>query len=378
MFEFEIKAESSQCHARRGSFTTCHSVIETPVFMPVGTQATVKAMNNQELLEMDARIILGNTYHLWMRPGPELIARAGGLHNFMNWPNSLLTDSGGFQVFSLAENRKIQEEGVHFRSHIDGSAHFLSPEKSIEIQTLLGSDIMMQLDECIPYPADYDYAKASTERTIRWLERCIAAWRKPDKQALFPIIQGGMYKDLRIEHCQIAERYNLPGIAIGGLSVGEENSLMYEILDALAEHLPRHKPRYLMGVGKPENLVEGVYRGIDMFDCVWPTRLGRNGTVITSRGNITVRNAVYAEDYRPLDPNCNCYACHNHSRAYIRHLIKADEILGLRLCSLHNLHFLMNLMKDIRAAIAADCYEEFRNDYYRKLEAEEALEKAGK
>lgn len=378
MFEFDLLKKSSDSAARLGVFHTCHGMIDTPIFMPVGTCASVKTMTSQEVASTGAQIILGNTYHLWMRPGPELIAKAGGLHRFMNWPGSILTDSGGFQVFSLAENRKIEEEGVHFRSHLDGSRHFLSPEKSIQIQQQLGSDIMMQLDECIPYPADYDYVKESTDRTQRWLERCIDVWGNDQRQALFGIIQGGTYPDLRIAATEQITSYQLPGVGIGGLSVGEENAVMYEILDHIEPHLPVDRPRYLMGVGTPEDLIEGVYRGIDMFDCVWPTRIGRNGTVISSRGRLTVRNATYREDFRPLDPECDCFACQNYSRAYIRHLIKANEILGLRLCSYHNVYYMMRLIDRIREAIRQDRYAEFRKEFYRDLEEAKILEKLGK
>lgn len=377
MFEFKIHAKSSDSAARLASLTTTHGEIQTPVFMPVGTNATVKTMTSDEVTGLGAKIILANTYHLWMRPGPDLIGKAGGLHKFMNWPGAIITDSGGFQVFSLSENRKIEEEGVHFRSHIDGSKHFLSPEKAIEIQTTFGSDVMMQLDECIPYPADYDYVKASSDRTIRWLERCIDTWKTPETQALFGIIQGGMYKDLRIAATEATKSYDLPGIAIGGLSVGEPNELMYEILDSIEPHLPVEKPRYLMGVGTPSDLVEGVYRGVDMFDCVWPTRLGRNGTVITSRGNVTVRNASYKEDFRPLDPQCDCHACQNYTRAYIRHLIKVNEILGLRLCSYHNVYYLMRLVDQMREAIKEDRYSQFRKEFYTNQELELGKEKNG-
>ncbi len=377
MFRFKLLAKSSDSAARRGQFTTPHGIIETPVFMPVGTQATVKTMTSQEVASAGAKIILANTYHLWMRPGPDLIEKAGGLHKFMAWDGAILTDSGGFQVFSLADNRKIEEDGVQFRSHIDGSKHFLSPEKAVQIQQKLGSDIMMQLDECVPYPADYDYVKNSTERTKRWLERCIDEWNYSETQALFGIIQGGMYKDLRIEATEQIRSFNLPGIAIGGLSVGEENALMYEILDTIEPYLPTDKPRYLMGVGTPEDLVEGIYRGIDMFDCVWPTRIGRNGTVISSRGNITVRNASYKEDFRPLDPACSCPCCKTYTRAYIRHLIKANEILGLRLCSYHNVYYLLNLVEQIRLAIEEDCYAEFRMNFYKELNRQKELEKNG-
>lgn len=376
MFEFELKHQCKQSGARLGVLHTPHGDIETPVFMPVGTQASVKTLSPEEVSSTGARIILANTYHLWMRPGPDIVAQAGGLHTFMNWPGAILTDSGGFQVFSLAERRKIEEEGVHFRSHIDGSRQFLSPEKAMDIQEKLGSDIMMQLDECAPYPADRAYIKDSYERTLRWLKRCKEAWHYPDKQALFGIVQGGMYADMRRESAKRTCEMELPGYGIGGLSVGEPLELMCEMLEVLNEEMPVHKPRYLMGVGTPDYLLEGVLRGIDMFDCVWPTRLGRNGSVITSRGRITVRNAGYARDFRPLDPECDCYACRNYSRAYIRHLIKAEEIFGLRLTSLHNIHYLVQLMQQVRQAIAEDRYLDFRREYYEKIQAGPEKEKS--
>mgnify|MGYP003767597125 CR=1 FL=1 len=363
---FELKHICKQTGARHGVLHTPHGDVETPVFMPVGTQATVKGLSPEELQSMQAEIILSNTYHLWMRPGEELIERAGGLHKFMNWNSPILTDSGGFQVFSLSEARKIEEAGVHFRSHIDGSKHFLTPEKAIQIQEALGADIIMQLDECIPYPADREYTKNSLERTTRWLERCLKEQHYPEKQALFGIIQGGMYADLRRQSAKEILAFDTPGIAIGGLSVGEPKEMMVEILDVLRPLLPEHKPHYLMGVGTPDYLFEGVLRGIDMFDCVWPTRLGRNGAAVTSIGQVTVRNAKYAEDFRPLDPNCDCYTCKNYSRAYIRHLIKANEMFGLRLTSYHNLYFLISLMHQMREAIKndslADLFHKFKKE----------------
>lgn len=368
MLTYELHHVCKQTGARLGTVHTAHGSFDTPVFMPVGTQASVKGLSPEELKAMGAGIILSNTYHLWMRPGHELIAKAGGLHMFMNWDRPILTDSGGYQVFSLGENRKIVEEGVHFRSHIDGSKHFLSPEKAVDIQHALGSDILMQLDECAPYPAEHDYIKHSLERTTRWLERCVKQHEgHEDKQNLFGIVQGGMYPDLRVQSCSEIKQFDLPGIAIGGLSVGEPKETMCEMLDVLRPHLPEDKPRYLMGVGTPDYLFEGVLRGIDMFDCVWPTRLGRNGSAVTSIGIVTVRNAKYAEDFTPLDPNCDCYACRNYTRAYIRHLIKANEMFGLRLTSYHNLYFLIGLMRRIREAIAEDrlldFYKEFHEQY---------------
>ena len=333
--------------------------------MPVGTQATVKAMSPEELKELNAQIILSNTYHLFLRPGPELIRSAGGLHKFMHWDRPILTDSGGFQVFSLAALRKIREEGVSFQSHIDGSKRFLSPEVSIEVQTALGSDIMMAFDVCSPYPADYNEIAGAMERTLRWLERCKRAWTRDD-QALFGIVQGGMYKDLRIESAKATAAMDLPGIAIGGLSVGEPKDIMYEMLEAIMPYLPKDRPRYLMGVGSPDCLVEGFMRGVDMMDCVLPTRIARNGTFMTSRGRLVIRNAQYAQDFTPVDPECDCYACRNYTRAYIRHLFKAGEILGARLASYHNLYFLINLTKKIKQAIYEDRLGDFRNEFFVK------------
>ncbi|HAU5020575.1 TPA: tRNA guanosine(34) transglycosylase Tgt [Clostridioides difficile] len=363
---YELIKTCKQSGARLGRLHTPHGIIETPIFMPVGTQATVKSMTPEELKEIGSQIILSNTYHLYMRPGHELIKRAGGLHNFMNWDKPILTDSGGFQVFSLGPLRKIKEEGVEFRSHLDGSKHFLTPEKAMEIQNALGSDIMMAFDECAPYSADREYVKNSLERTTRWLKRCKDAHNNTDKQALFGIIQGGMYKDLREQSAKEITSIDLPGYAIGGLSVGEPKPLMYDVLEHTTPLMPKDKPRYLMGVGSPDDLVEGVIRGVDMFDCVLPTRIARNGTAMTSQGKVVVRNATYAEDFTPLDPECDCYACKNYSRAYIRHLIKANEILGARLITTHNLHFLLNLMKQIRQAIMEDRLLDFRNEFFAK------------
>ena len=348
---FELIKKSARSKARRGRITTRHSVIETPVFMPVGTQATVKAMKPEEIREMGADIILGNTYHLYLRPGHELIREAGGLHKFMNWSGSILTDSGGFQFFSLGKMRKITEEGVKFQSHIDGSRHMLTPESVVEIQTALGSDIMMAFDECAPYPADRRYIKDSLARTSRWLKRCKEAHTNTEEQALFGIMQGGMYKDLRKESADQIVEMDLPGYSIGGLSVGEPKEVMYDIMDDCVDWLPADKPRYLMGVGSPDCLVEGVARGIDMFDCVIPTRIARNGMAYTSFGKVSIKNKQYERDFGPLDPKCDCYTCRNYSRAYLRHLFKANEILSSILLSHHNIYYLIHLMKEIREAI---------------------------
>ena len=367
MFEFELIKECKETGARAGVFHTPHGDIQTPVFMPVGTQATVKTMTPEELKECNAQIILSNTYHLYLRPGHELVKEAGGLHGFMKWDRPILTDSGGFQVFSLGDLRKIKEEGVYFRSHIDGSKHLFTPENVMEIQNALGADIIMAFDECNPYPATYDYVKNASDRTFRWLERCKAAHKRED-QALFGIIQGGMYRDLREKSARDITSIDLPGYAIGGLSVGEPAEKMYEMLDYTTPLMPKHKPRYLMGVGAPENLIEGVARGVDMFDCVLPTRIARNGTVFTKHGKLVIRNAEYAHDFRPMEEGCQCYACRNYSRAYIRHLIKTGEVLGIRLTTIHNIHFLTNLMSNMRQAILEDRMPEFREQFYRNLE----------
>ena len=353
--KYELIKQCSKTGARAGRLHTPHGVFDTPIFMPVGTQATVKAMSPHELKEMGAGIILSNTYHLFLRPGEGLVKEAGGLHKFMNWDGGILTDSGGFQVFSLGPLRKITEEGVTFRSHIDGSKQFLSPEKATQVQMDLGSDIIMAFDECVPYPADHDYAKKSTERTTRWAERCKEAHTRTD-QALFGIVQGGMYKDLRSMSVRDLVSLDFPGYAVGGLSVGEPKPLMYEILEHTVHQLPYNKPRYLMGVGTPDCLIEGVMHGIDMFDCVFPTRVARNGTVMTSTGRLVVKNAEYAKDFRPIDSECGCYTCRNFSRAYVRHLLKTEEIFGLRLTTTHNLYFLLDFMRKMRQAIIDDCF----------------------
>lgn len=355
-----------QTGARLGRVHTPHGTFDTPAFMPVGTQASVKGMSPDEISSMGANIILSNTYHLWMRPGSELIAKAGGLHKFMNWKGAVLTDSGGFQVFSLARPKDIIEEGVKFRSHLDGSRHLLTPEKSIQIQNDLGADIIMAFDECCPYPSTEEYSARSLERTTRWLQRCIDTHKRPEDQALFGIIQGNMYPELRARSAKQITSFDLPGYAIGGLSVGEPAHLMYEMLDATVPHMPEDKPRYLMGVGTPDYLIEGAIRGIDMFDCVLPTRMGRHGTVLTSKGRVIIRDAKHAEDFGPMDPECDCYACKNFSSAYIRHLLKAKEMFGQRLCTWHNIHFLLKLMEKVREAIAEDCLGDFRDSFFEE------------
>ncbi|EOH97360.1 tRNA guanosine(34) transglycosylase Tgt [Enterococcus pallens] len=350
--------------ARLGEIITPHGTFPTPMFMPVGTLATVKTMSPEELKEMGAGIILSNTYHLWLRPGEDLVAEAGGLHKFMNWDQPILTDSGGFQVFSLADMRNIVEEGVHFKNHLNGSKMFLSPEKAIDIQNKLGSDIMMSFDECPPFDESYDYVKKSVERTSRWAERGLKAHANPDTQGLFGIIQGAGFEDLRRQSAKDLVSMDFPGYSIGGLSVGEPKAEMNRVLEFTTPLIPENKPRYLMGVGAADSLIDGVIRGVDMFDCVLPTRIARNGTTMTSQGRLVVKNAKFAHDFRPLDENCDCYTCRNYSRAYIRHLIHCDETFGIRLTSYHNLYFLINLMKQVRQAIMDDNLLEFREAFF--------------
>ncbi|XOQ25060.1 MAG: tRNA guanosine(34) transglycosylase Tgt [Mitsuokella multacida] len=360
---YELVKKDERTGARAGIIHTPHGSFPTPIFMPVGTQASVKGVSPDELKDLGAGIILSNTYHLFLRPGMDLIREAGGLHKFMHWDRAILTDSGGFQVFSLGDLRKITEEGVTFRSHIDGSKKFLSPEVSMEVQMALGSDIVMAFDECVPYPADFDYAKKSTERTIRWLERCKKAMTAPH-QGLFGIVQGGMHKELREWSARETVAMDLPGYAVGGLSVGEPKELMYEMLEYSTSLLPENKPRYLMGVGTPDHLVEGVARGIDMFDCVYPTRVARNGMAMTWSGRLVMKNAQFTHDHHVLEEGCGCYACRNgYTRAYIRHLVRAGEIFGLRLLSLHNLYFLQEFMRRMRQAIIEDRFGSFRSDF---------------
>lgn len=350
--------------ARLGEIITPHGTFPTPMFMPVGTLATVKTMSPEELKEMGAGIILSNTYHLWLRPGEDLVAEAGGLHKFMNWDQPILTDSGGFQVFSLADMRNIVEEGVHFKNHLNGSKMFLSPEKAIDIQNKLGSDIMMSFDECPPFDESYDYVKKSVERTSRWAERGLKAHANPDTQGLFGIIQGAGFEDLRRQSAKDLVSMDFPGYSIGGLSVGEPKAEMNRVLEFTTPLIPENKPRYLMGVGAADSLIDGVIRGVDMFDCVLPTRIARNGTTMTSQGRLVVKNAKFAHDFRPLDENCDCYTCRNYSRAYIRHLIHCDETFGIRLTSYHNLYFLINLMKQVRQSIMDDNLLEFREAFF--------------
>jgi queuine tRNA-ribosyltransferase len=362
---FELITKDPGSAARLGSLTTTHGRIDTPIFMPVGTQATVKAMTPEELVEVGSQIILANTYHLYLRPGHELIGRLGGLHKFMHWDRPILTDSGGFQVFSLGELRKISEEGVKFRSHIDGSSHFISPEVSIAIQESLGADIAMCFDECPPYPAEYSYVKKSLELTTRWARRCKEAHSRPD-QALFGIVQGGMHPELRRESALQLTDIGFDGYALGGLSVGEEKSVMHDMMLQCSDILPELSPRYIMGIGAPEDLIEGIHAGFDMFDCVMPTRNARNGALFTSFGRINIKAAIYTEDSSPIDPECGCYVCRNYSRAYLRHLYRSQEILASRLNSWHNLHFYLNLMAGARAAIAQGKFVEFRKEFYAK------------
>ena len=365
VIKYELIKECSQTGARLGKVHTPHGSFDTPMFMPVGTKATVKAMTPEELKDIGAQIILSNTYHLYLKPGHDIVEEAGGLHKFMNWDKPILTDSGGFQVFSLGGLRSINENGVDFKSHIDGSNHLITPEKSIEIQNSLGSDIMMAFDECVPYPADWDYTKNSLERTTRWAKRCKDANKNPDRQGIFGIIQGGMYKDLREQSAKEIIDLDFPGYAIGGLSVGEPGDVLFETLNYTMPFMPKDKPRYFMGAGSPDYLIELVIRGIDMADCVLPTRIARNGTVLTSQGKLVVKNAKYKRDFTPLDPECDCYTCKNYSRAYIRHLFNVNEILGLRLTTIHNLYFLLNLMKDIRQSIKDDNFYEFKKFFYK-------------
>jgi queuine tRNA-ribosyltransferase len=372
VFSFSlIKKDDASC-ARLGKITTNHGEIKTPVFMPVGTQATVKTLSPEDLVRIGTEIILSNTYHLFLRPGHELIKEFGGLHRFMGWERPVLTDSGGFQVFSLAELRKIAEEGVTFQSHIDGGAkHFVTPEYAIEIQEALGADIIMTFDECIPFPATHDYARESLERTLRWAKRCRDA-KKNRAQALFGIVQGGMYPELRKRSAEALVDMGFDGYAVGGLSVGETKPVMYEMLEMSVPSLPKDKPRYLMGVGTPEDLLEGVERGIDMFDCVMPTRNARNGMFFTSFGKVVIRNAQYERDKQPIDPECGCHTCRNFTRAYLRHLFNAGEVLALRLGTIHNLFFYLELMRNVRASILQGTFGEFKREFLSKRENTDA------
>ncbi len=388
MFSFEVIHTCRKTGARAGILRTPHSVIETPVFMPVGTQGTVKTMSNEELEEVDARIILANTYHLYLRPGPELIREAGGLHSFMGWKSSILTDSGGFQVFSLNDMRKISEDGVTFRSHIDGSNHFFSPEKVIEIQHDLGADIIMAFDECIPYPSTREYVTKSCLITEKWAARCLKTHEKLNDcspvrrtrtmeggmeggRVLFGICQGSVYPDLRENFARRLVEMDFRGYAIGGLAVGEPKKHMFEMVEVTNKVLPADKPRYLMGVGFPDDIVESVSRGVDMFDCVMPTRNARNGTVFTRKGKVILKNAYQAHEFTPIDPECGCPTCHNYTKAYIRHLFQTGEILAPRLATMHSIYFYINHMREIRRAIMEDRFPQWRDDFFRLYRNEE-------
>lgn len=367
---YELKKKNKNSQARLGIVHTPHGDVSTPVFMPVGTQATVKGMRPEEVKATGAEIILSNTYHLFLRPGHEIVKEAGGLHKFMNWDKAILTDSGGFQVFSLGQLRKIDEQGVEFRSHLDGSRQILTPEKAMEVQEALGSDIMMAFDECAPYPASHEYVKKSHERTVRWLRRCKEAHTTSDMQALFGIMQGGMYKDLRLENAKAIVELDLPGYSIGGLSVGETKELMLEVLDYAVDALPEGKPRYLMGVGTPDYIFEGVERGIDMFDCVLPTRSARHGLAMTTHGKLNIKNKKFERDFSPLDDRCDCYTCKHYSRSYIRHLIKAGEMMGAMLLSCHNIRFLVKMMEGIRESIQKDEFFSYKREFLERYKGE--------
>ena len=364
---FELLHTCKQSGARLGVLHTPHGDIPTPIYMPVGTQATVKAMTSREMEEVNAKIILSNTYHLHLRPGEDIVREAGGLHAFMDWHHPILTDSGGFQVFSLSELRKITEEGAAFRSHLDGSKQFISPEISMDIQQALGADIAMAFDVCSAYPCDHRTAEEAMHRTHRWAERCKKHHTRSD-QALFGIVQGAFYEDLRVESAKTLADMDFPGYGIGGLSVGEPKPVMYEMLEKIEPHMPKYKPRYLMGVGTPDCFLEGVLRGVDMFDCVLATRIARNGTCFTRKGRLVVRNAQFARDFTPIEEGCDCYACRHFTRAYIRHLLKAEEITGARLMSIHNLRFLIRMMEEIREAIAQDRFLDYRRDFYENYD----------
>lgn len=364
--EFQIHHECTACRARVGTVKTLHGVFETPVFMPVGTQGSVKAVSSEDLVDANVRIILANTYHLYLRPGHRLIERLGGLHRFMNWTGPILTDSGGFQVYSLASLRHISEEGVTFQSHIDGSSHFIGPEQALEIQRALGADIIMAFDECAPYHADYKYVVNSVKLTSLWAKRCMEH-KNDSGQALFGIVQGGVYQDLREMSARQLVHMDFDGYALGGLSVGEDPETRLRVITETRNFLPDDKPIYLMGVGTPEDVVEAVMQGVDMFDCVMPTRNARNGTLFTTKGKLNIKNAGCAEDNRPIDENCGCYTCANYSRAYLRHLFMARELLAYRLNTIHNLFYYSHLMEGIRKAIEEDQMDAFRRSFYKEL-----------
>lgn len=371
-FNFQLLKKSGK--ARAGLFKTPHGEIETPIFMPVGTNSVVKTLTKEQIENTGAQIILANSYHLYLKPGTELIKRAGGVHNWMNFHKPMLTDSGGFQVFSLADLRKIEEDGVRFSDPKNGNKHFISPEVSMQIQHDIGADIIMAFDECAPYPCDWEHAKGAMERTHRWLERCFQTHKELSRseqaqerteQALFPIVQGAFFDDLRIESAKVISSFEAHGYAIGGVSVGEPLEMKNHVVELVTPLLPENKPRYLMGVGTPVDLIEGVRRGVDMFDCVLPTRNARHGTFFSTYGNKIVKNKEFEDDFSPLDENCDCPTCKNHTRAYIRHLFKAGEVTGATLLSIHNIHFLINLMKQMRTAILEDRFEEFATEVLR-------------
>jgi queuine tRNA-ribosyltransferase len=373
LLKLNIDSKDTNSKARAGWFETDHGKVETPIFMPVGTQGTVKAVNQSYLKnEIKAQIVLSNTYHLYLRPGTEILETAGGLHKFMNWQNPILTDSGGYQVFSLSELRKLKSDGVEFRSHLDGSKHFFTPQKVIEIQRSIGSDIMMVLDECAPYPCDYDYARNSVELTSNWAILNKEAFEKSKplyehKQFQFGIIQGSIYKDLREKSVNDLLKLDFDGYAIGGLAVGEPTEQMYELVNFTTDFMPEDRPRYLMGVGRPENILESIARGIDMFDCVMPTRNARNANVFTWNGTLSMRNAKYKVDFTPLDNDCNCYTCRNYSRAYLRHLFIAEEILALELASIHNLYFYLDLVRQARKHILGGDFIEWKKEVIKEI-----------
>lgn len=359
---FEITHICKQSGARCGILHTPHGDVETPMFMPVGTQATVKFISPEELFDLHAGVVLANTYHLWLRPGEDIVSKAGGVQKFMNYKGPMLTDSGGFQVFSLANTRKISEDGVTFKNIINGDTMFLSPEKSIQVQNKIGADIIMSFDECIPYPASYEYAKKSMERTLRWAKRGKDAHTRPEEQAIFGIVQGGDYEDLRRHCAEKLVEMDFPGYAIGGTSVGEDKETMMRMVDYSVKYLPFEKPRYLMGVGAVNDLLEAIARNIDMCDCVLPTRLARHGTLLTSQGRINIRKAIYRDDFSPLDSQCDCYCCKNYTKAYLNHLFRTNEGFGTRLMSIHNIRFLIRLMENARQAIKEDRFLDFKNE----------------
>jgi queuine tRNA-ribosyltransferase len=365
-FKFQVNKQCSNSKARTGSIETLHGKVKTPMFMPVGTLASVKFISPEELDDMNAGIILSNTYHLWLRPGEGVIKKAGGLHKFMNVDRPILTDSGGFQVFSLSDFRDITEEGVHFKNHLNGDSLFLTPEKSIQIQNDLGADIIMSFDECPAFPATHDYMKDSVDRTLRWAVRGKNAHLN-ENQALFGIVQGGEYEDLRKFSAEETVKIGFDGYAIGGTSVGETKPMMYKMIEYSIKHLPIDKPRYLMGVGSVDAILEGISQGVDMFDCVLPTRIARHGTAMSSQGRVNIKNAKYEEDFTPLDPTCDCYTCKNFSKAYIRHLIRCNEGLGMRLLSIHNLRYLIAITEQAREAIDNDTFQEFKEQMFAKF-----------